>query len=299
MILDYSKVEYAEFDLSTRCNAKCPLCYRNYKAFKEHYPNNIERDLSELKAQIAEFPNLKWIYLVGSISEPTMYSHFLELVQHIKTRGILIELCTNGSTRNPKFWKDLGRLLTTEDKVYFTICGSTQELHETYRRGTNLAKILENARALRSVTACDYAQCIRFSYNNADFESAAFKELIGEFTHIYMTETFIQQPREMYRNDFDWDTFKPAHSKFDDIQKLANSLKVGSFKCDCESIEYKKIQVDVYGNVYPCYLFLEASHGELWNGNYSNILNGKYECCRFCARAIKRYLIKHDLVNIV
>ena len=37
------------------------------------------------------------------------------------------------------------KYLDENDKVYFTICGSTQELHETYRKGTNLKNILKNA----------------------------------------------------------------------------------------------------------------------------------------------------------
>lgn len=298
-MLDLEKVEYAEFELSTRCNARCPLCYRNYKAFDKHYPENIERDVDSIFTQIKTMPNLKWIYLVGSISEPTLHSRFLDIVRFIKSRGILVELCTNGSTRNDIFWRSLGMLLTEEDKVYFTICGSTQEIHEQYRRGTNLAKIMRSAAALRSVRTCDYAQCIRFSYNNDDFNSEEFQKIVEQFSHVYMTETFIQQPLSAYREKFDQELFRPWHHRFDFLQNIVEKNCYKPHKCDCESLEFKKIQVDVYGNIYPCYLFLEASDGKKWDMNYGSILAGKYDCCRFCERSVKRYLIKHGLECIV
>ena len=42
-------------------------------------------------------------------------------------------------------------ILKYEDKVYFTICGSTQEIHEIYRRNTNLKNILLGRKNLFSL----------------------------------------------------------------------------------------------------------------------------------------------------
>ena len=190
-------------------------------------------------------------------------------------------------------------MLTEDDKVYFTICGSTQELHALYRRGTDLAKILRNAKALRSVTRCDYAQCIRFAYNNSDFDSSDFLAVIRDFTHVYWTETFIAQDRDVYSEQVQWDLYAPYHNKFEPIKKLAQVVDKVPHKCDCESLRFNKIQIDVYGNVYPCYLYLEASKGALWNHNYSDIINGKCRVCKYCSAPIKRYLIKHNLEDIV
>ena len=74
-----------ELELTTYCNAGCPLCYRNYKTFKDHYPKYIIRPLEEVKKDIDQFKNLNFIKLVGSISEPTIYKDFLELVKYIKS----------------------------------------------------------------------------------------------------------------------------------------------------------------------------------------------------------------------
>ena len=95
--------------------------------------------------------------LVGSMSEPTLYKDFIQLVQYLKSRKIKIEICTNGDTRNDDFWKQLGLSLSMIDEVYFTICGSTQELHERYRKNTCLKNILHNASVLRAVKPIDIA----------------------------------------------------------------------------------------------------------------------------------------------
>ena len=102
-------------------------------------------------------PSLEFVMLVGSMSEPTLYFGLFDVIKHLKSRGIKIEICTNGDTHNVFWWEDLGKLLTAEDRVYFTICGATQEMHEQYRAGTKLSSILKNAAALRKVLPVDYA----------------------------------------------------------------------------------------------------------------------------------------------
>ena len=73
-----------------------------------------------------------------------------------------------------------------EDSVFFSICGSTQELHEVYRIGTNLDNIKRNAMQLRKAKKIDYAQCIRFEYNSNNFDSNDFFFFLSEFSNIYI-----------------------------------------------------------------------------------------------------------------
>ena len=107
--------------------------------------------------------------------------------------------------------------------MYFTICGSTQELHEHYRKGTNLSSILHNAEVLRmSGKHNDYAQCIRFNYNSDDFDSKRFKHLIEIFSHVYMTETFYPKDISNYANKFNVDDFIPNKHKIEKYNKVKN-----------------------------------------------------------------------------
>ena len=302
MLNIYEFIEDVEIELTTLCNAKCPLCYRNYKVFKEHYPKNVIRPLDEVIAQLDKFVNLKVIRLVGSISEPTLYKDFFKLIEYLNSRDIAIEICTNGDTNNELWWEELGKLLKDTDRVYFTICGSTQELHETYRANTNLSNILKNASALRKSRKIDYAQCIRFNYNDDDFNSDEFKETIKYFSNIYMTETFLQQNINIYTKHFNQDLFKPFNSKLEKYlkaEKLASNILKIPHKCECSALKNKSCQIDIYGKIYPCYLFLESSKGEKWDLNWNSILNGKYNVCKYCEKNVKKFCKENDLDYIM
>ena len=296
-------VKDIELELSTICQAECPLCYRNYKSFNSHYPNTIIRPLSDIKKQILSYTNLEWVRLVGSISEPTLYPDFLELVQFIKSNNIKIEICTNGDTKDSEFWKNLALSLSSDDKVYFTICGSTQELHEKYRKNTNLKRILENARIFRKYNAIDYAQCIRFEYNDDDFNSKRFLNMISEFTNIYWTETFLLKDKSFYKKTDKLDDLVPfskKRSQYKMIEKIASKkYKEGNNKTWCKAYHENRLQIDVYGNEYPCYLFLEASKGSIWDGNWNDIYNLKYECCKFCEESVVKLCDELDLDYVI
>jgi len=303
------KVLDIELELSTYCNASCQLCYRNYKAFEEHYEikknGNKIRDLNEIKTQVKTFRNLKSIKLVGSISEPTIYPKFLELVQFLKDLDLVIEICTNGDTRTIEFWEELGRILTKEDEVYFSICGLKQSTHERYRKGTNLYQILKNAAAFRSTSRenkNDYAQCIKFKYNEDELNSKEFKEFIKDFSNEYQTETYLLKEDNNYVEPKNIKDLSPVTSKdYEKLSRLVN-LKFQSgmkLKTTCMSKRDKSIQIDINGNIYPCYLFLEASKGELWDKDYNKIDNLHYDVCKFCESETQKYCAKHQMEYII
>lgn len=303
-MLAMPKVVDVELELTTLCNAQCGLCYRNYKAFNEHYPENKVRPLQEVIDQMDTFPDLEWVRLVGTISEPTLYKHFFELVKYFKARNVNIEICTNGDTHKPEWWAELASYMNLNDRVYFSICGSTQELHEVYRTNTKLSNILANARAFRAVTPVDYAQCIRFDYNDADFNSTAFKELVSEFTTVYWTETFLHKDKTNYIDTSKLDKLKPNPKKIDDylfMDKFARAKYASPVKgrAYCMSWENKSQQIDIDGKVYPCYLFLEASKGKPWDGDYEKILGMEYDVCKYCDRAVIELCNKKDLRYII
>lgn len=304
-MIEYSNIREIEIEFTTLCNAACPLCYRNYKSFANSiYSANVVRPFSDAKIQLDKFPNLQFVMLVGSMSEPTLYGQFFDAVEYFKSRKINLEICTNGDTHTSNWWKQLGNLLTLDDKVYFTICGSTQELHEKYRVRTKLENILSNAEALRQTMPIDYAQCIRFNYNSNDFDSIEFKRMISKFSHVYMTETFYQKDIENYTMHFDRDMFMPCNSKrqqYDQLKKFVDDRNFNVCRCktDCMMKRTNRIQIDVFGNIYPCYLFLEHMNGKKWKEDPSEVDYVNYECCRFCDKIVQMYAKKHDLEYII
>ncbi len=304
MIFNKADITELEIELTTICNAKCPLCYRNYKQFPDKYKKPYIRKLQDIIQQLDSYENLNYIMLVGSMSEPTLYKDFIPLIKYLKNRHIRIEICTNGDTNDDYFWQQLGNELSLEDEVYFTICGSTQEMHSNYRKGTSLINILHNAAVLKSVKPIDFAQCIRFNYNSDDFDSDTFKKIITQFSHIYWTETFYLKDPTNYIEPFEINDFLPNEKKlhkYSTIKKYTEAKFISQNKGTalCQSIKYHRQQIDVFGNVYPCYLFLEYSNLNLWNADYTDIINMQHSCCKFCEKQIVKLCTASKLDYII
>lgn len=301
-----------ELELTNICNAKCPLCYRNNKDYitKASY----QRPLEEVIEQLNNFTRLESIKLVGTISEPTLYKDLFPLIDYLNNRDIEIEICTNGDTNSPEWWGILGAKTKAKDKVYFTICGSTQELHEVYRKGTNLKRILENAKAFKegSKYKNDYAQLIRFNYNDEDFNGLDIIETVSNFSNLYWTETFLALPKEQYRlmSDSLYEDLKPHKKKYQLYKKVEEqALKKASkqeHRPKCIAKEDCTNQINLQGEILPCYLFTERYSPETslnktirktWS--YQKIEAGKYDCCKFCDKSIRGLLQTLDLRYII
>jgi len=290
-VIDYSFYQDVELDLTGLCNAQCQICARNYKSTQWLVKRNI-RPVNDILEQLALFNNLKVIRMVGVVSEPTLYKDLIPLIKEIKRWDVNVEICTNGDTRTRAWWKELGEVMTADDSVYFTICGSTQELHEIYRKNTSLANIRANAAEFRkSGKRNDYFQHILFDYNKEDLESPAMKAIIGEFSKTHMTKTYYTRDPDTYVNIKDIGKLKPSQNKeYEGIVKLADTLHTDGKKhtIHCMSIHKKMCHINHFGDIFPCYIYLEESGQRHWDGDYTDILQFKYDSCKFCVSSIHK-----------
>ena len=119
-----------------------------------------------------------------------------------------------------------------------------------------------------------------------------------------MTETFYPKNISNYSNKFNIDDFIPNKHKIEKYNKIKNLAEKSFYvlknvKANCQSIEFKRQQIDVFGNVYPCYLFLEYENGKSWNYSYEDITNMKYDCCKFCNSIVKKCCKQNNLEYII
>jgi len=291
MLIHRSNIEEFEMDLLGTCNLECPLCTRNY-THASHMLKPNTRPLKEIIRQLDTFPNLKRTFCAGAISEPTLHPEFLDYLRYLKSRDIYVELFTNGSTHNPKYWKEVAEILDDTDQVHFTICGSTQELHEKYRVNSSLDKILENAKALRSIKEIDYCQFIRFEYNKDDYENV----LQMPFTFCYKVETEgIRRLNDKVKEVPDG--VKPLENR----DKIIKSLFKNPPKCGeiaCKSLEDKKVFIDQFGNISACYIHKEFEPQHVFEGesfDYSSILAFNYKDCFLCEKRTRSLIEKMGL----
>jgi MoaA/NifB/PqqE/SkfB family radical SAM enzyme len=234
-----------ELELTSSCNLKCPLCIRTTHNFPKTH--NF-RPLKEIVDQLEQYTNLKYITLAGAISEPTLHPEFFEIIKYIKKRDLEISLYINGDTKLDPFYIKLGVLFReARGNVYFTMCGTTQELHERYRVGSKLDRVLHRLEIVNRYSGNKgILTWIVFDYNEQDFE-----ENYQKFKEKYRTEYFYTLPMA-------------EHFELKSTIKLPERLsKIYTTNIDrtdfenitCPANKNKFLQITYNGKTNPCSLY--------------------------------------------
>jgi len=299
MIVDISKIEEIEMDLVGLCNLKCPLCTRNYTHANHMLKKNV-RGIEKVIEQLDQFTNLKRFFIAGAVSEPTMYKYFMEFIEYLNKRGIYYEIFTNGNTHNEKWWRELSRIVPDSCMTVFTICGSTQELHEKYRVGSSLDEILRHAEAYRSEGKTnDYIQHILFKYNKADLENN-MPEIIDQFSNKIMVNTEGIRRLNDHNVDFE-DNISPLDNRDKTIKSLFKNRPRPDdgkeYKIECKSIIDKKVYIDQFGKISACYIHaeFEEDYFEGSEFDYTDIIDFKYKDCFLCEKRTRLFIDKMGL----
>ncbi|NOR23837.1 MAG: hypothetical protein GQ542_05485 [Desulforhopalus sp.] len=109
----------------------------------------------------------------GNFGDPCMAQEFYEICEFlVKNYNITIMASTNGSMRNPAWWKKFGELLAdTESWFEFHIDG-LRDTNHLYRIGANWDKIMENVEAFIAGGAQADWHYILFKHNQHQLAEA-------------------------------------------------------------------------------------------------------------------------------
>jgi hypothetical protein len=299
MLRNRVDIEGLEIDLVGLCNLECPLCTRNY-THASHMLKKSVRHIDEIKAQLDTFPNLQRCCVAGVVSEPTMYKYFLEFIEYLNSRNIYYEIFTNGNTHNPGWWSELGKVVSDKCRITFTLCGSTQELHEKYRVGSNLQQILDHATAYRtSGKTNDYAQYILFKYNKEDYESQNTKDMLSQFSNVIVVDSDGVKGGADFVNPFPSDVLpKDSRDKMiRNLYKIRPATNSKNCKINCLSLKETTVYMDQFGQISACSVHAEFEQdyfeGDVFD--YSDILSYKYPSCYVCENQISKFIEKFNL----
>jgi len=82
------------FHVTNRCNMRCPYCYANYDERFENPPPDFTTE--ECLDIIDDFYRLgmRWLTILGG--EPLLRNDIGVIVRHAKSKGVLVEIVTNG-----------------------------------------------------------------------------------------------------------------------------------------------------------------------------------------------------------
>lgn len=247
-----------ELELTSICNLKCPLCVREIAPVDkfEH------RTCQDIFKQLDQYPNLKYVTIAGAISEPTSHPDLTQILLYLKNRGIEISLYINGDTKTTVYYIKIG-LIFRECKghIYFTLAGSTQELHERYRRGSKIKNVLSRLNTVNRYSGGKgILTWLVFNYNQQDFE-----DNYQRFKEKYNTEFFYTLPVQEHFN-LDQDIHLPQEQH--DI--YINNIDRNVYPKTCVSNQNDFVQILHDGSVVPCSLYRLYGESHCWECSQKN-----------------------------
>ena len=170
-MIKYEKIKAVHLELSTNCNASCPLCPRNFAGmeYNSGYPIT-ELSIADIKQifSIDFVKQLTSILINGNLGDFMLARDALEIVEYFKTTNprLQITISTNGSARNSDFWSKLGSFYPTID---FCLDG-LEDTHSIYRKDTQFNTILKNAQTFMSAGGRAHWKMIKFDHNEHQIE---------------------------------------------------------------------------------------------------------------------------------
>ena len=136
-MIQASEIKALHIELSSLCNARCPLCPRNFRG----YPYNRgyeETNLTLAKIQTllpVEFlQQITEILINGNHGDFVMNPESVEILSWLKSVNptVFMHVSTNGGARDRSFWQSLAEL---DIEINFCIDG-LEDTHHIYRQDT-------------------------------------------------------------------------------------------------------------------------------------------------------------------
>lgn len=165
-MIAYDEIREVHLEISTFCNAACPLCPRNFYGYpyNDGYPElNLSLENSKKIFSIDFLKQLSRIRISGNFGDFVMNPEGVEIVEYFRSanKELKIGISTNGSARDKKFWS---RLANAGVLVSFCLDG-LEDTHRLYRQNTSWKTIIKNASTFISHGGHAIWQFVPFDHN--------------------------------------------------------------------------------------------------------------------------------------
>lgn len=274
-------VKHLHLEISSLCNARCPLCPRNFHG----YPYNdgyIERNLTLEDVNKIFKPGfvkqLTQILINGNFGDCVMNTETPSIVKYFRHHNpkLEIKISTNGGARSKQFWQQLAEL---DAQVLFALDGLA-DTHSVYRQDTVYETVLKNAKTFIKAGGRATWKMIPFEHNRHQID--ACRELSKQlgFDQFVLTDLgrdtgvavdkkgkVVNVLGETKKINFE----QLLQSKKTD-QVLLEDLNPEVKQITCEVKKSKSIYVTSTGEVYPCCYtgFYPRTYG---HGQYYEVVN--------------------------
>lgn len=263
-MLNYQDLRSVHLEISSRCNAACPDCLRNYRGVDiiDTYPVR-DMSLEEFKQIFStEFlQQLDNFKINGNYGDFVTARDGVEIVEYIVRSNprLSLEISTNASAK-PKIWE---RLAKSKPIVYFRLDG-LGNTHKLYRQNTDFDLVLDNAQKfIRSGGEAVWAM-IKFDHNahqinecerlSQDLGFARF-DLVdaGRNTMpVFTADKRLSHIIGDYRGSTDFDTLYNNYKYYEVDPTVAVMSETSNREISCYAKKMQEVYVASNGEVYPC-----------------------------------------------
>jgi hypothetical protein len=183
---NYNTLNQLHVELSTYCNAGCPLCPRTLRLEDGSSLPQARPDLILESITIENFkkwfpPDFMkqvnhWIFC-GTHGDPMMNKDVLDIMRYVCEYENTIFINTNGGMRDVEFWSELGIIFSSnsshkkERQITFSLDGLWDTNH-LYRRNIPFTKAIENAKAFIDAGGVASWDFLIFKHNEHQLEDA-------------------------------------------------------------------------------------------------------------------------------
>jgi MoaA/NifB/PqqE/SkfB family radical SAM enzyme len=271
MIYSIDQVRHLHLEISSLCNAACPLCPRNFNG----YPHNAGYDEHNMTLQEAQkiFPvefvqQLDRMIINGNFGDAVMNPETVEIVNYFKQSNpnLHINLSTNGGARDAKFWRGLAE---AGIEVTFCVDGLDDYTHALYRRNTLYSTIMRNSATFIAAGGRAVWKMIEFYHNTHQMKQARKVSVERGFA-AFMAVNDGRDTGPVYNNNGDLIhiigeskiNFVPS-PRVESALERTSSPKYQSMRkmwvdksevkdISCEVAKSRSVYVSSTGDVFPC-----------------------------------------------
>lgn len=263
-MFNFSELKTLHIELTSRCQASCPMCARNYHGGQKN--ENLPLDeisLEDFKKIVNDevLNQIEHVYFCGNYGDPIISNDLIKISEYCKSKKETIKLGihTNGSARSTEWWKELAKVLPSDHCVYFALDG-LEDTHHLYRIGTDFNKIIENACAFINAGGRAEWVFLSFKHNEHQVDEArllAKKLGFEKFTN-KATSRFLEKPWFDVVDKEGNNIYKiepPTEHKmiFIDPEIIRSYRKVvETAVINCKIIKEKSLYIDASKNLWPC-----------------------------------------------